>query len=99
MARKFLNNQSSNKRQGGSFSKSPSRDNKIQKDTKKDNVKPNTSTQKAQTSNPLGSSQKSFPPPPPPVPSKPLTDAAKSNLAKLSSINKLMGSLTKPVIK
>lgn len=97
MARKFLNNQSNNKKQAGSYSKSPSRDNKIQKDNKKDNVKANTSTQKAQTSNAVVSGQKSFPAPV--APNKPLTDAAKNNLAKLSSINKLMGSLSKSVVK
>jgi len=93
MARKFNNSQSGNKKPSNSYT-SPPRGNKIQKDTKKDNLKPTINQPKPQSSNPPQQSNKFVPPPPlvqNQVPSKALTEASKNNLAKLASINKLMG--------
>jgi hypothetical protein len=94
MARKFNDNQSNNKKSPSSYNP-PSRNNKIQKDTNKDTPKPSTNLPKPQSTTSTNPNAK-FPPPPVPVanpvPSKSLTESGKNNLAKLASINKLMGA-------
>lgn len=95
MARKFNNPPSNKKAQGGSYSSPPGRNTRIQKDTKKDQTKPHTNPHKInQTSSNAPQTLQKFTPPPPPAPTqaKPLTESGKNNLAKLASINKLMGT-------
>ncbi len=92
MARKFNNNQPTNKKQGGAYN-SPVRNNRIQKDTKKDNPKINNPP-KVHTQTPNVPQSQKFPPPPPPtIPTKTLTESGKNNLAKMASINKMMGTI------
>lgn len=93
MARKFNNPPSNKKPQGGSYSNPPQRNTRIQKDNKKDQPKSNNNPPKiTQPLNTPQNSQKFVPPPPPPVQTKPMTESGKNNLAKLASINKLMGN-------
>lgn len=93
MARKFNNPQSTGKKQAGSYTSPSSRHNKIQKDSKKDGPKSTSNISKpTQPSTQTVSSQKVIPPPPVNLAqNKLLSEAGKTNLAKLASINKLMG--------
>ncbi len=90
---KFNNKQPANKKQGSSYN-SPARDNQIHKNAKKTNPKINTNPPKPQPQTSNQTQNQKFPPPPPFVaPAKPLTETGKNNLAKLASINKLMGTI------
>lgn len=93
MARKFNDNQPNRGKSPNSYNQPP-KNNKIQKNPKKDNQPQQNNFPKPQhAANPVNSTKPQFPQPPVqnPVPNKPLTEAGKNNLAKLASINQLMG--------
>jgi hypothetical protein len=93
MARKFNDGQSNNRKSPSPYNQPP-KNNKIQKNTKKDNQPQSNNFQKPQSSGPANLNAKpSFPPPPVqnPIQSKPISEAGKNNMAKLASINQLMG--------
>jgi hypothetical protein len=102
MARKFNDGQSNNRKSPSPYNQPP-KNNKIQKNTKKDNQPQSNNFQKPQSGPANLNSKPSFPPPPVqnPIQSKPISEAGKTNLAKLASINQLMGvnpaTISKPV--